>query len=59
MEKFRIPRLFAALIENIGPLLDHITGRPIADELCDKNDYDTIKTFLRKHLYSKICLVRI
>ena len=31
-------------------LLDHITRRPIADELFDSKDSATIKKFLEKHL---------
>ncbi|MBV1755874.1 MAG: hypothetical protein KMY52_10005 [Methanobacterium sp.] len=31
-------------------LLDHTTGRPIAEELYNKKDPDTIKKFLKKHL---------
>jgi len=31
-------------------LLDDATGRPIADELYDNEDSETIKTFLAEHL---------
>ena len=31
-------------------LLDDATGRPIADELCDSKDSETIKAFFAKHL---------
>jgi hypothetical protein len=31
-------------------LLDHVTSQPIADELCDKKDGETISKFLKKNL---------
>ena len=31
-------------------LLDHASGQPIADELCDSKDSEAIKKFLEKHL---------